>query len=309
MMPGSTGYPDPVRYRPGCAGSRHRNRRGILLPAALVLILAATLVGAALLILARSAVVLGAGDRMLAEALAVRSPSVEALEPGVGADLPGGYRLVDTPIPGAPWRVWSLAWEADPMALAAGLRGVVEARSVEVSSGEGPSGDASTPEPIRLLGPADGCPEDQGPFPLVWLRGEGAAVPVTLGPLGLGEWMDRADVVVMAGSAPPSPGHPRLVSVEVDRVDTGVLRGLVVVAGDLELGGDVVVVGLLLVGGDLRLSGNARIAGALRVGGGITVETPGRIDGCRDLVAREVAGIAAIEVPFPVSGGHFLGRF
>lgn len=309
MMPGSRGRSTPELDRLQRSGSRLRDRRGILLPAALFLILAATLLGAALLILARSAVILGAGDRMLAQALAVRGPSDGALESGVGVTLPMGYRLVDTPVPAAAWQVWSLVWEADPVALAEGLRGVVEARSVEISPGDGSSGDGPIPEPIRLLGPDDGCPEDPSPLPLVWLRGEAVPVPVALGPLGLGTWVDRAQVVLTAGASPPDREESRLVHVEVDRVEAGVLRGLVVAMEDLELGGDVVVEGLLLVGGNLQMSGHAHLVGAARVGGGLTLEGGSRIDGCRRLVARELEGIAALEIPFPVPGGRFLGRY
>ena len=292
--------------------TRWTDRRGILLPAALFLILVATLVGTALLVLARSAILLGAGDRDLAQALAVRGPAPDALESGAGLGLRAGYRLVDTPAPGASWRVWSLVWQADPAALVDGLRGVVEAGSVEVIVGEaesGPGAESGTGvEPLRALGPGDGCPEHP-PLPLVWLHGEAAPAPVSLGPLPLGVWSERAEVLITADSPAPELERTHLFLVEGGSLDAGVFRGLILAPGDLELRGEVLVAGLLLVGGDLRMSGDARVLGAVRVGGSLTVEPAARVEGCPPHVAQELSNIPALDAPFPVPGGRFLGRF
>lgn len=295
----------PWKPRRRGASTPWADRHGILLPAALFLILAATMVGSALLVLARSAILLGAGDRELAQALAVRGPALDALESGTGLGLRAGYRLVDTPAPGASWRVWSLVWQADPTALVDGLRGVVEAGSVEVPEGLADSG--SGVEPLRALGPGDGCPEHD-PLPLVWLHGQAAPAPVSLGPLPLDVWSERAEVTITADSPAPELERADLIRVETESLNAGVLRGLVLTPGDLELLGDVVVTGLLLVGGELRMTGDARVLGAVRVGGNLTVEPTARVEGCLPLVAQELSNIPALEAPFPVPGGRFLGR-
>jgi|GEM_PF-2267955 len=299
------GGPEPCNAQ--VLDGRSRKRAGIVLPAALLLILTATLVGTALLVMARSAILLGAGDRALAESLAVRGPDPNAVEPGSAAALPAGYRLVETPVPGVSWRVWSLVWALDPSRLASELTAVVEAESVSIPAAAPLTGTA--PEPIRLLGPDEGCPDPEPSLPLVWTGGDGLDALRALGPVGLEPLLRRADVTVTPGTAFPDSPPPRLIGVQAERVGSGGARGLVVAAGDLELAGEAAVTGLLLVGGDLRIAGDARVTGAVRVAGSVTVESGGGIQGCRGIVAQELAGVTVLVGPFPVPGGRFLGRF
>ena len=297
----------PVPCNAQALDRRYRNRAGIVLPAALLLILTATLVGTALLVMARSAILLGAGDRALAESLAVRGPDPNAVEPWSAAALPAGYRLVETPVPGVSWRVWSLVWALDPSRLASELTAVVEAESVSIPAAAQPTGTA--PEPIRLMGPDEGCPNPDPSVPLVWTGGGGLDPLRALGPVGLAPLLRRADVTVTSGTALPDSLPPQLIGVQAERVGSGGARGLVVAAGDLELAGEASLTGLLLVGGDLRVAGDARVTGAVRVAGSVTVESGGRIQGCRGVVAQELAGVTTLVGPFPVPGGRFLGRF
>lgn len=300
----------PSSYRRGplsrrLPGGRLPNQEGVLLPAALFLVLAATLVGSGLFVIARSAVLLGAGDGVLAEALAVRGPSSGVLESGDGVGLVGGYHLLGTGAPGVSWRIWSLVWRADAAAIAEGLMGVVEARHVDLVP-DGGGATRSMEDVIRLSGPGDGCSDGPDDIPLIWTRGDTAPVGF-LGPFELEAWADRAEEEV-AGQ-PADSAVPRLLRVEAGRLDTGVLRGLLVAPGDLELGGDVTVLGLVLVGGDVRMSGDVRVMGAMRVRGRVTLEHRARVDGCRGVVQEELALIPALAEPFPVPGGGFLGRF
>jgi hypothetical protein len=94
-------------------------------------------------------------------------------------------------------------------------------------------------------------------------------------------------------------------------IDRGVGQGVLVVEGDLLLGGGFTFAGLILVGGDLRIRGQGtRVVGAVQVGGptgGVSTHLEGevRIDyaPCQVRNAMAAAGRA---VPIPSRAWFYL---
>ena len=312
----------PVKEHPGeCPGTglgrsgrpraALRSRDGILLPVALILLLGGTLMAAALLVMARSAIVLADGDRHLAQSLGVRAPLSEGGGAWTGGgeivvqDLPGGYRLLSRPAPGVSWSVWSVGWVPAPARIAAGLPAVASVGWRE--------GDVEG----ELLGggAGEGCPD---PFPLDrwWVRGSfappapdpGLPSPPRLGPVGLEALIKRGDETLTPGELLMG-SDPRIIVVPAGRsIPGGEGVGLLVGEGDLELTGDTHFQGLVMVGGDLAVTGEATIMGAVKTGGGLVVGPQARIVGCRSWVQDTLEGVDGLRAPFPIPGGHFLGR-
>ena len=88
----------------------------------------------------------------------------------------------------------------------------------------------------------------------------------------------------------------------------GRLCGLLVVEGDLHLGGEARFQGLALVGGNLVLEGTAVFEGMARIGEGVEIADTGAFlgSGCPVLLALE--GIPELQAPFLVDG-TLLGGF
>jgi|GEM_PF-4736808 len=101
---------------------------------------------------------------------------------------------------------------------------------------------------------------------------------------------------------------PRLYYTGSDlELNDGRWEGILIVEGDLELGGRVVVEGLILVGGDLRMTNEARIDGALAVprrGSKVELDDRATItyDPCQ--IERAVGTSMLTELPYlPADGG------
>lgn len=288
--------PGRARASPAAAG-----RAGVILPAALFLLLGGTLVAASLLVVVRSAVLVADGDRRLAESLARRVPRPPpADDPGWRA-LGDGYLLHTSEVDEVQWAVWSLWWEARPSLVARGLRAAVETGGTLALEG-------------GAAGTAEGCP-DLHDLP-VHREEEGVRSPPPeptlppfprLGPLGLEALRPRSERELLPDEGLPE--GPALVFIPATAlVDEGVSAGLLVAVEDLRLQGDVAFDGLVLVGGDLELSGNALLRGAVRVGGDARVGDGAALLGCRSLVDSLLAEVPALGPPFSVPGGGFLGR-
>lgn len=290
--------------RGGGSGVGRSRRAGIVLPVALLLLLGASLMAAALLLMARSAVLLSDGDRRLAEALARRPPPASDRASGE-LPLPHGFVLRSDAVTGVAWQVWDLAWRPDASRLAAALRAVAETGDGVVDAGG----------VLQAEGPAEGCPDDP-PLPLHRtavqppLPDPDPSLPPfpRLGPVGLSHLQARAGSSLASGE--PLPGGADLVYVsDGGAVRDGELAGLLVAGGDLRLEGEAGVEGLVLVAGDLDLEGSARVRGAVRVGGLLRLGPGSALAGCRSVVAAALADLPALETPFSVPGGEFLGRY
>lgn len=281
-----------------------RSRRGVILPAALLLLLGGTLVAATLLVTARSAVLLADGDRHLARSLAWRAPGADSPEPE-RIPLGGGYLLLRNRVPAVGWSTWSVAWRLDPGLEASKLRAAAETAG----------GLTQVDGDLRAAGAGDGCP-DPVPLALHWTV-EGVPPPTPqpalpdfprLGPVAL-------DVVSRRSPAPLDPGAPLpegpgVVAVEPEAViEDGTGVGLLVAPGDLLLRGTAAFTGLVLVAGDLTLDDEATIYGAARVGGRLSVGAGSQLLGCRAAVEDGLLAVDALDDPFPVLGGGFLGRY
>lgn len=283
-----------------------RRRRGVILPAALLLLLGGTLVAASLLVIARSAVLLADGDRLLAEALARRGPVAEAEAAGTMAVPVGhGFLLLRAEVEGVGWAPWSVVWQAEPARVAAGLRAVVESGSgiVEGASGVTAAGTGEGCADLDVL-PAHSTPVSPPPPP------PSPALPSfpRLGPAGLDALLARAGNPVVNGSELPS-GHGFVATDPGARIPGGSAGGILVTAGDLTLAGSTLFEGLVLLAGDLHLEDEARIHGAVLASGAVRLGSGARVLGCRALVEERLTDLEALSTPFPVAGGAFLGRY
>ncbi len=269
---------------------------------------------ASLLVMARSALLLADGDRHLARALSVRAPLGEGgpgegdMEGGgslSGVQLPEGFRLVRLEVDGVGWSVWGVGWLASPERIAGNLQAVAEVgrRDGEVE-GE-----------LVAAGADEGC-ADLVPMRRWWVR-ESPPPPAPdpelapqpqLGPVGIGTLASRTDWTVPDGSALPEAGAGITVAGPGARVVGGSGSGLLVGLGTLELGGSTDFVGLVMAAGDLVLSGEAAVHGAVKVGGELEVAAGARVVGCRAVVRAALEAVEALQVPFQVAGGEFLGR-
>jgi hypothetical protein len=324
---------DAVRYRdfrgPG-RGLRGPppGRRGAILPAALLLLLAGTLMATSLLVMARSAAYLADGDRHLARALVVRSvlragphaggwlagdPQAEgdghdvAGEEPIVIPLAGGYRLLASPAPGVEWRVWDVGWSPRPDVVAGGLNAAAEAGH----------GEGELEGQVMGAGPLEGCP-DFGPLDPWRIRSpdpEPAAEPALpphprLGPLSLADLAPHAEVRLDGDSALPGSEEGRLLLARPGaRIRGGSGRGLLVAPGDLELSGDARFEGLVLVAGDVALGRTASVHGAVRAAEGVQVGPDARILGCRAWVEEALAGLQVTRITFSVPGSPMIGRY
>jgi hypothetical protein len=95
------------------------------------------------------------------------------------------------------------------------------------------------------------------------------------------------------------------------RLSTGVLTGLLLVRGDVELHGDVRIEGMLLVEGSLRMRDAATVDGAVQVAGDLTLSdraallaapcTVARI--WRDGVGARIGPVPLDAAPWALWGG------
>lgn len=289
----------PVRA-PACPADA--GRAGVILPAALFLLLGGTMIAASLLVVVRSAVLVADGDRRLAESLARRVPDPPAADDPGWRTLGDGYLLHTSEVDEVQWAVWSLWWEARPSRVARGLRAVVE-------TGGGLALEGGV---VNIL---EGCP-DLHDLP-VHREEEGVRLPLPepalppfprFGPLGLEALRTRADRELLPGVGLPE--GPALLFIPATAVvDEGASAGLLVALEDLRLHGDAAFDGLVLVGGDLELSGSALLRGAVKVGGEARVRDGAALLGCRSLVDSLLAEVPTLGPPFSVPGGGFLGRY
>jgi hypothetical protein len=290
-------------------------RAGVILPAALLLLLGGTLMAASLLVTSRSAVLLSEGDRHLARSLAVRSPVPPAPDDGV-RPLSRGFLLVSGPAPGASWHLWAAGWRLDPVRVADGLRAAAETGRGVVGEGGEVLGHEGTPDGAGSPGDEGEACGDPGPLPAHWLdagprdpRPDPPLAPFPrLGPVGLGVVSERGEVLLQPGTGLPGRDSVVVVAPAGLRVEGGAGSGLLVGLGDLQLGGDSRFRGLVLVAGDLILEGGTSVTGAVRVGGELRFEGGGRVEGCRRIVRKNLASLPALEAPFPLPGGAVLGR-
>ena len=193
------------------ASGRLGGRAGVILPAALFILLAGTLLGASLLATARVSLILSDGDRRLAEALARRPLSPEglagALEEGGEAvavhALGDGFHLVEEPVEGVGWRLWSVGWVPGMARLAAELSAAaVTGEGLEVDGGD-----------LLAGGPAEGCAGTDPLDPFALHRRRSAPLPPfpepslpgrpRLGPVSLEALLERADPVLLPGAELP----------------------------------------------------------------------------------------------------------
>jgi len=315
----------------GEAAGRPRDpRAGVILPAALFVLLGGTLVAASLLVTARVAVQLSEGDRRLAEAFALRPPGVErvghALDgggPPYQGDPSGALRLHH---PGegfvlageaggwAGWGAWAVHWVPDLNRVAGNLEAVA-------TTGEGLTVDGGD---LRHAGEAEGC--DDGDYalppdlherhrsPRLPLPDPMLPEPPRLGPIALERVTARAGTVLDSGGALPDGGGVdvprRLITVRTPgRIEGGVGAGLLVFDGDLVIEGGALFRGLVLAGGDLTLRDGAGVIGAVQAKGELVIENGAWVAGCRHIVAGAGDGVSELALPFVMRGGEFLGRF
>jgi hypothetical protein len=319
------------------AGGRPRDpRAGVILPAALFVLLGGTLVAASLLVTARVAVQLSEGDRRLAEAFALRPPGVERVGAalGGGGSLGGGdpldwggasgslrlhhpgegFLLVGEAGGWAGWGAWAVNWVPDLNRVA----GTLEAAAM---TGEGFTVDGGE---LRHAGGAEGCDEGDYALPLgLHERHRGPRPPLPdpmlpnpprLGPIALERVAARAGTVLDSGGALPDGGGVdvprRLIAVSPPgRIEGGVGAGILVADGDLAIEGGALFRGLVLAGGDLTLRGGAGVIGAVQAGGELVIEDGAWVAGCRGVVAGAGESISELALPFLMRGGEFLGRF
>ncbi len=277
----------------------------MILPVALLLLLGGTLMAAALLVMARSAVLLADGDRHLARALSVRSPLEPEAPDGEALRAVGhGYALAADPPPGVRWAVWAVGWRLDPAQVAADLRAAAHVGVQGEIEGE-----------VRGGGSEEGC-SDLVPLGSTWLRSPlrpplpepPPASPPRLGPLGTSELDERARSFPPEGGFPA--GGPSLLRLPPgSSVTEGHGVGLLLAGGDLRISGDASFTGLLLVEGDLVMAGEAQIYGAAKLRGALIVEPEAGVLGCRAVVRDVLAELQELTDPFPVPGGHLLGRY
>ncbi len=296
------------------AGDRVDPRAGILLPAVLLLLLAGTLMAASLLVMARSAILLADGDRHLARALSVRAPLGDAGPGAAGVEgggtlsavrLPEGFLLVRLGVDGVGWSVWGVGWLAESDQIADNLQAAAEVgrRDGEVE-GE-----------LVAAGAEEGC-ADLVPMSRWWVRASSSPPPPDpdlaphprLGPLGTVTLASRADGALADGSALPDAGPGLTVTEPGARVVGGSGSGLLVGLGTLELAGTTSFTGLVMAAGDLVLSGEAGVRGAVKAGEELRVAAGARVLGCRDTVREALEVVEALQAPFAVPGGEFLGR-
>ena len=266
---------------------------------------------AALLVMARSAIVLADGDRHLAQSMGVRPPLYgagtawgEEGEVTIQA-VAGGYRLLSRSAPGVSWSVWSVGWVAEPGRIAAGLPA-----SASVGWREG-----DVDGELRGGGAGDGCP-DSVPLDRWRIRGLPAPPapvpalpsPPRLGPVGLDALVERRNRTLAPGELLVGAEPHITVAPPGLTIPGGEGAGILVGEGDLELSGDTRFQGLVLAGGHLTLTGEATVLGAVKVGEGLEVGSEARIVGCRSWVEATLEGMDELEPPFPIPGGRFLGR-
>lgn len=341
--------------------------RGIALPLILVLLLALTLLGHGILLLARQEF---QASRAYLHAVRGDLASSGALDLGLKS-LPGFSqpRLPGAVIPiasewiegdlwrgvGLRWlgselfllegegrsRGWpgtrrrgAVGWMLDPVTRIGALKGGVELGGTLI---QGPGTEASA---SSLLAPPTGWgPEEcEGFGPTLDSLFSLRTLPLTAGlhlpepgsseegteipPLGLlsgPELLARAEEAgalspgtssFSAGAGCPDSEAPRLAgsSGDLSIRDTGVC-GVLVVAGDLLLGGTGTFQGLALVAGDLRLEGGVLFEGMARVGGSVTLEDLAilRISACPAI--RALSEAAPLLKPLVLSGASRISLF
>ena len=72
-------------------------------------------------------------------------------------------------------------------------------------------------------------------------------------------------------------------------------QGVLLVDGELEASGDVLLVGLVVVRGAVRLTGGARVVGALLARGPVTVADGARVDFSRCAVRAALRGVSRVQ--------------
>lgn len=276
----------------------------MILPVALLLVLALTALAMSMMVLAHNELLLDRGGMTYLENR-IRDETV--LEAGVSSDtaaverpLPGGFVLV-VPAGAGPGPA-AVRWRPDPDSIARGLPGAAEV------------GDGTADLPQGSVGPLAGCTPAAG-YPLVRTRLEPGGPdpdprlpdPPRIGVLDVGRLVDMPGVV-LDGFFPQGSGMELLRAPDGGRIEVGEGAGVLVSEGSLELTGTASFAGLVLLRGDLVLGDSARVEGVVLAGGGLRVEGEARLLGCPPLAARALVEVLP-EGSHPVHAGELLGRF
>lgn len=296
--------------------SRICTRSGILLPIALLLLLAVTATATSILLLARTELLLERGDHThlrsridaesrLAAAIAAGNDGEGAVEGVIEYPLEAGFSILRTAGAGESPQSMALSWRLIPDSLLYDFPGAIETGGTAPGSG------------VRAMTPGEGC-APAGSQVLVRIR-EPAALPLPnpplpppprLGLLGVEELAEVADASLLPGEPLPSSAVAHglvLVSPAGGRIQGGEASGVLVAPWDLHLGGGARFRGIALVRGDLVLDGGSTIEGVALVGGRVQLNG-GSILGCPSLAA-EALDLPALTRPRTVRGGELLGRF
>ena len=301
-----TGDPDPSP-RPRSA-DRFGARRGVVLPIALLLVLALGVLAGSVLAFARGELLLERGNvgylerraRSEAELRALYREPTDRPTPGRIA-LPAGFVLL-RPVVGSGPSAMGVGFVFDPDSVARALPALQVEGSAPTSgvawAGESCPGYRGSGPAVRVRPPPTGPPADP-PLP----------DPPRLGPFGLEELAALGAVELPARGPLPAAGSAGLYLAPAGaRYDSGEGFGLLLAAGDLAIEGDAVFRGVVLTVGDLRLEGVARVEGAALVGGTARLGPAAEVVGCAPLVARALA-LEGLVRTHSVPAGALLGRF
>ena len=291
-----------------CPWGKAEGRRGIVLPIALLLVLALGALAGSVLAFARGELLLERGNVLYLERRSTSEAELASLYREVSSRpvpgrtrLPTGFLLLRPPFGDAPAAV-GVGFLFDPDSVALELPALEVEHSPPARgvawAGEGCPSQAGTGPPVRVRAIVEApCPDPPLPD------------PPRLGPLGLKEIVQLGAVDLPARGALPSAGGAGLyLAPSGARYDTGEGFGLLLAAGDLTLEGDAVFRGVVLTAGDLRLEGAARVEGTVLSGGTARILDEASILGCPALSAAAMNQNALARL-HPVPAGAFLGRF
>lgn len=303
------------------------SRRGFLLPVAMLLVLAWSSTAIAALVLAGTEAVSERADhrhllqRVLeAQWIPTQSVSGEFSAEGGGEGggdeespdglpLRGGYLLVRAAAHGAAGPApMSVYWRLDPDSAAYHLLpGGAEVGTI-----------GGAVEGLREMTEEAGCPPPRD-RPLLHTRSGTADLtvdpplpePPRLGPLGIRELLERAEGRISESGElfPSASAGPFLLSAPEGAVlSEGDGYGVLLGEGDLTLGQGFSIRGVVVTRGDLRMDAGSTVRGLVLVGGSLQMQPGSLVLGC-PAIAAEVIGATPLSEPWPIPGGHRLGRF
>lgn len=288
-------------------------RRGMLLPTALLLVLALSAAATSILVLARTELLLERGDlRYLRDRLREEVRNADPDESRT-IDIPGSGGFVLVRAPGARPAPISVRWRFDPDTVVATLPTALEVGRDPPAQGILPPESACTTGIEAPLVRVRETPAGLLPSPDVPL-------PPTLGILGIEHVLSLSGVELGAVATFPGWGPDASVGESEDAfpvvyqvppagwVTGGEGRGILVSSGDVTLRGDAGFRGIVIVAGDLWLEGAAWVEGVVLVRGVAHLQDESRIFGCPRRAAEALAHPELMGLHAVPAGAH-LGRY